>query len=325
MTLPNFLIVGVQKAGTTSLYSYLREHPQVYMSPVKETDFLSYEPPPISESGSLSAADLLTKGGRKRILTIDDYLELFEDVRDEIAIGEASPNYLFYYEQSVRMIKKYVPDAKLIVVLRNPVERAYSDYLMNVRELVGNRKPLAEQVVSSAQSSYTLLKGRYYEGLKHFLEAFDPAQVQIMMYSDLTKNSDRFMSQLYDFIGVDSSFKANTQKRQQTAQVPKNQNINKLLRTRNPLRSAVGTVLKILMPEAQRQKLRSRLIAVNSQGKEGLPLTDEDRVLLENYYREDIIRLQDLINTDLSAWFKVTPAPAWQAAETTETKQDAAA
>ena len=305
MTLPNFLIIGVQKAGTTSLYNYLREHPQVYMSPLKETDFLSYKPPLISESGSASAENLLTKGGRKRILTIDDYRELFDGVRDEIAIGEASPNYLFLHEQSVQMIKKYVPDAKLIVVLRNPVERAYSDYLMNVRELVGNRKPLAEQVIGSAQSSYTLLKGRYYEGMKHFLEAFPPEQIQILMYSDLTKDSDRFMSQLYDFIGVDSSFKANTQKRQQTAQVPKNQNINKLLRTRNPLRSAAGAMLRAVMPEAQRQKLRSRLIAANSQGKEGLPLTNEDRQLLENYYRDDILRLQDLIATDLSDWFKV--------------------
>ncbi len=318
MTLPNFLIVGVQKAGTTSLYNYLREHPQVYMSPVKETEFLSYKPPLDSESASLSATDLLTRGGRKRILTIEAYRELFDGVQDEIAIGEASPNYLFLHEQSVPMIKKYVPDAKLIVVLRNPVERAYSDYLMNVRELVGNRKPLAEQVVSSAQSSYTLLKGRYYAGIKHFLEAFAPEQIQILMHSDLTKDSDRFMSQLYDFIGVDSSFKANTQKRQQTAQVPKNQNINKLLRTRNPLRSAAGAVLRAVMPEAQRQKLRSRLIAANSQGKEGLPLTDEDRRLLENYYREDILRLQDLIDTDLSAWFKVTQLPPQPPVERTE-------
>ena len=196
---------------------------------------------------------------------------------------------------------------------------------MNVRELVGNRKPLAEQVVSSAQSSHTLLKGLYYEGMKHFLEAFPPEQVQILMHSDLTKDSDHFMSQLYDFIGVDSSFKADTQKRQQTAQVPKNQNINKLLRTRNPLRSLAGAVLRTVMPEAQRQKLRSRLIAANSQGKEGLPLTGEDRLLLENYYREDILRLQDLIDTDLSAWFKVTQPSIQQAAEPIAAEQDAAA
>ena len=112
MTLPNFLIIGVQKAGSTSIYNYLREHPQVYMSPLKETEFLSYKPPLISESDSLSAADLLTKGGRKRILTIDDYRELFDGVRDELAIGEASPNYLFFHEQSVRMIKKLCAGCK---------------------------------------------------------------------------------------------------------------------------------------------------------------------------------------------------------------------
>lgn len=310
MALPNFLIFGVQKAGTTSIYDYLREHPQVYVSPRKETDFLGRESLTEAAAEALPDPERLTRGGRKRILTLQDYQSLFDGARDEIAIGEASPNYLFLHEKAVPQIQKHVPDAKLIAVLRNPVDRAYSDYLMHVREVIGNQKSLAEQVRSSPESSHTLLKGRYYEGVKHFLETFGPDQVKIFLYDDLQADSDRFMQQLYSFIGVDSSFKANTRQRKQTAQVPKNQSINQLLRTRNPLRSAVGAVLRVLLPEEQRQKLRSRLIKANSQGKEGLPLSLADRELLENYYREDILRLQTLINRDLSGWFKVTKAPS---------------
>ncbi|MGC1310020.1 MAG: sulfotransferase [Phormidesmis sp.] len=306
MTLPNFLIFGVQKAGTTSIYNYLREHPQVFMSPHKETEFMGRDPAKRSAIASSEPQTKLTPGGRRRILTVEDYEALFDDVTDETAIGEASPNYLFAHSRAVPQIQRYVPQAKLIAVLRNPVDRAYSDYLMHVREMVGNRKPLAEQVRTSAQSSHTLLKGFYYEGLKHFIDTFGTQQVKVFLYDDLQRDPAGLMRELYAFIGVDSDFEADTTRRQQTAQVPKNLRINQLLRTKNPLRSLAGAMLKILMPEAARQKLRSRLIAANSQGKAGLPLSEGDRALLENYYREDILRLQALLNRDLSAWFKAT-------------------
>lgn len=299
MVLPNFLIFGVQKAGTTSIYSYLKQHPQVFMSPRKETDFFCRDlsvPIPADESR-------LTRGGRQRILTIEDYEALFARATDEVAIGEASPNYLFAHENAASGIKKYVPDAKLIAILRNPVERAYSDYLMHVRQVVGNRKPLALQVKESAQSSHTLLKGRYYEGVKHFLETFGAEQVKIFLYDELRQDSVGLMRQIYEFIGVDPSFEADTGKKQQTAQVPKNQSIHQLLQTNNPVRSLAGSILRKVMPEEKRQKLRSRLIAANSAGKEELPLSAEDRQLLEVYYREDVRQLQDLIDRDLSGWF----------------------
>lgn len=304
MTLPNFLIFGVQKAGTTSIYNYLKQHPQVFMSPLKETDFMGRESAADPEDAEVEVQ--LTRGGRQQILNIRDYRALFDGATDEIAIGEASPNYLFDHERAVENIQRHIPDAKLMAVLRNPIERAYSDYLMHVRQVVGNRKPLAEQIKTSANTSHTLLKGRYYDGVKHFLDTFGAEQVKLFLYEDLRKDSAGLMREVYDFIGVERDFDADTSKRQQKAEIPKNQKLNQLLRTNNPLRSAVGTVLRVLLPEEKRQALRSRLIAANSQGKEGMPLSDEDRRLLEDYYREDILRLQDLIGRDLSGWFKVT-------------------
>jgi len=304
MTLPNFLIFGVQKAGTTSIYNYLREHPQVYMSPRKETEFFGREIVEETTYEALSEAEKTNRHGRQHILTLQNYRDLFEGVTDEIAIGEASPNYLFLHEQAVPQIKRYLPDAKLIAVLRNPVDRAYSDYLMHVRDVVGNQKPLAEQIKNSGDSSFTLLKGRYSDGLTHFLNAFGAEQIKVVLYDELREDSDRFMQTLYDFIGVDATFKANTKAKQQTAQVPKNQAINRLLKTQNPLRSIAGAALRTITTENQRHAMRSRIIAANAQGKDALPLSLEDRTLLKNYYREDIQKVQDILNRDLSMWLK---------------------
>lgn len=299
MVLPNFLIFGVQKAGTTSIYKYLKEHPQVFMSPLKETDFFGR---PSALSGQRMEAVSTTKGGRKKIETIEDYRALFEGASQEIAIGEASPNYLFLHDHAVPAIQKHVPDAKLIAILRNPVDRAYSDYLMHVREAIGEPRPLAVQVEKSPESSYTLLKGRYYEGVKHFLDAFGREQVKIFLYDELRQDTPALMREVYDFIGVDSTFEADTSKQQQKAEVPKNQSINKLLRTNNPLRTAVGGLLRTVLPEERRQKLRSLLIAANSQGKSAMPLSSADAQVLTQYYREDVLRLQDLLARDLSHW-----------------------
>ncbi|MGB3768658.1 MAG: sulfotransferase [Phormidesmis sp.] len=304
MTLPNFLIFGVQKAGTTSVYNYLKQHPQVYTSPIKETEFLSRKSARKPELLNDEDRTGLTKGGRQKIVTIERYEALFDAAGEAIALGEASPNYLFAHEQAVPNIQTYIPHAKLIAILRNPVERAYSDYLMSLRQVVGNHKPLAAQVETSRQTSHTLLKGLYYEGTKHFLDAFGPEQVKIFLFDDLRQSSAELMRELYEFIGVDSSFTASTQKKSQTAEVPKNSTINRLLRTKNPIREGAAKVLRAVVSEENRQKLRSQLISANSRGKEYLPLTNDERRLLEDYYRQDILQLQELLGRDLSHWFK---------------------
>lgn len=291
MQLPTFLIVGVQKAGTTSIYNYLQEHPQVYMSPVKETNFLE-------KDWENLAKDKQNKNG---IITLKDYSRLFAGVKDEIAIGEASPNYLFHYESSVPRIQKYVPDAQLIVVLRNPIERAYSDYLMHIRDAIGYR-PLAEQIKYAADKSFIIRKGFYYTPIKYYLNSFGAEQVKVFLYDDLIKDSLKFMRSIYHSIGVDDSLEIDTTKKVQIARVPKNQAINNLLRRKNPLRTFAATTLKTVMPLSARQQLRDRLMNLNYQSKQATPLSPEDRQDLINIYREDILKLQDLINRDLSAW-----------------------
>ncbi|AFZ34043.1 sulfotransferase [Stanieria cyanosphaera PCC 7437] len=291
MRLPNFLIIGIQKAGTTSIYNYLQEHPQIYMSPVKETNFFekNWESLPVEERN------------KKGIITFDDYCQLFTDVQDEIAIGEASPNYLFHYQSSAPKIKQYLPNAKLIAILRNPVERAYSDYLMHIRDAIGSR-PLSEQIKYSAHKSFIIRKGFYYEPLKFYYDQFSPEQIKVFLYEDFCKQPQEIMQEMYRYLDVDDTFCPDVSKKAQVAKVPKNQTINNLLQRQNPLRTLVANSLKIIVPLETRQKLRDSLVNFNSVDKKQAPLSEEDRKQLIKIYQEDILKLQDLLQKDLSMW-----------------------
>ncbi|MGF1481147.1 MAG: sulfotransferase [Cyanophyceae cyanobacterium] len=293
MKLPTFLIVGVQKAGTTSIYKYLQQHPQVYMSPIKETNFL--------EKDWEAFAAETGRQNRSGINTFAEYCHLFENATDELALGEISPNYLFHHETSAERIQRYVPHAKLIAILRNPIERAYSDYLMHVRDAI-DEKSLSEQIKTSAHQSYIIRKGLYYTPLKYYFDKFGQEQLKVYLYEDLCTAPAQFMSALYRFIGVDDGFDIDTSKKAQVAQVPKVKLVNNLLQRQNPLRSSIAAVLKPLFPEEARQTLRQKLVQLNSQDKQKAPLSAEDRQGLIEIYREDILKLQDLIGRDLSTW-----------------------
>lgn len=297
MPLPNFVIFGAQKAGTTSIYNYLKQHPQIYMSPVKETNFflMNWEEEQFRET--------FEDNRRKKIRTLDDYTQLFADVSNEVAIGEVSPNYLLSHETSALQILKYIPKAKLIAVLRNPVDRAYSDYLMNVREGRAKRS-LSEQIKNASQKSHVILKGFYYKGLRTFYDHFDSRQIKIFLYDDLRENPINFMQKMYQFLEVDSSFVPDINKIFQKAQVPKSEAVNKLLYRPNLLRSSIATILRLMLPLETRQKLRKRLIDLNMSNKAPQPLSPEDRQQLLNLYQSDILKLQDLIQRDLSKWLQ---------------------
>lgn len=306
MPLPNFLIFGVQKAGTSSIYDYLKQHPQVYMSPIKETDFLqrNWDWADQEKQRKINA-ERRARGRHECIDSFEKYQRLFDGVTTEIAIGEASPNYLFHGETTIPQIKRYVPDVKLIAILRNPVERAYSDYLMHVREETGGHT-LSEQIVHFPDiPSFTIRKGFYYQQLSLFFQSFDSAKIKIYLYDDLCTDPMGTMQDLYQFIGVDSTFQVDVSERKQVAQVPKNRWFNKLLRTRNPIRETAATVLKFL-PEESRQNLRSALLSINSQDKKKVALlSDDDRQKLLEIYREDTTQLQTLIQRNLSHWLTV--------------------
>lgn len=301
MPLPTFIIIGVQKAGTTSLYNYLTQHPQVYMSPVKEPHFLERD-------WDKYYAETGKSRNPKQIHTWAQYQALFDGVTDEIAIGEASVNCLFHYDWSIPQIQKYTPDVQLIALLRHPAERAHSDYLMHLRDCINpaDQRSLGDHIAAAQNpdqsTSFLIRKGFYAAGIEAFQTAFGRDRVHVFLQDDLRRSATELMRSLYQTLGVDPDFQTDTTRQAQTAAVPKNQTVNALLRQQNPVRSAVAKGLKLVLPPERRQALRQRLLQLNSADKSAAPLTTGDRAALIELYRADILQLQTLIQRDLSAW-----------------------
>ena len=297
MPLPTFLMAGVQKAGTSSVYKYLEQHPQVCLGTVKEPNFLESELP--SETIANNQAYYEKRAFR---YSYEKYLDNFSQCTDELAIGDGSVNCLFHYETSIPRIQKYIPNAKIFVVLRHPVERAFSDYLMHLRDAINSEQTLP--LTKQSPSSFQLRKGLYYESIKSFQETFGTRQFRVYFYKDFCQDSIQMMKSIYEFIGVSADFEPDTSEKYQTASIPKNSFINRLLRKQNPLKTVFRSTIGTLLPEEKRQAIRSWLISKNSQSKQSVSLSPKERQVLLDYYREDVLKLQDYLDRDLSAWFK---------------------
>lgn len=296
MVMPNFLVVGAAKAGTTSLHYYLSQHPQVYMSRIKEPRFFALE------GELLNFRNPDQDINRTSITTLEDYQKLFQGVTNEIAIGETSPLYL-YSPKAVDRIKYYIPDAKLITVLRNPVDRAFSCHSHLIQEgyeLLSFAQGLQaeeERIQNNWAHLWHYRKGGYYyTQVKQYFDAFDFEQIRVYLYEDLSSNSTTIIQDIYHFLGVDSTFQPDLT-RMNVSGIPKSRFLHNLFK-RNPIKTA----LKPLFPVDLRKQIARQVKAWNLQEKPTLP--SEIRAQLVEDYRDDILKLEGLIQRDLSKWLK---------------------
>ncbi|MBK9638978.1 MAG: sulfotransferase [Bacteroidetes bacterium] len=181
---PNFFIVGAAKAGTTSLYQYLSQHPEVYMSPIKEPNYFSTEikfeevRTEVKERIRLLKINSFLKGNMRKpihrafINDIKQYESLFRFVGNQKAIGEASASYL-YSPYAAKAIQEYNSEAKIIIILRNPIQRIYSHYLMDRRMGITNL-PFEEAL--EAEKSYQPRQWSYIL----YLELGEYSQIQTL-------------------------------------------------------------------------------------------------------------------------------------------------
>lgn len=302
MTMPNFLIIGAGKSGTTSLYHYLKQHPQVYMSPVKEPKFFAVEGKELDFRGPNDEISM----NRGSITDINAYQSLFHDVTNEKAIGEASPLYLYSPEAPER-IKHYIPGAKLIAILRDPVERAYSSFLQRVQKaqepLDGFAQALREEE-NRARDNWaprwqSKRIGFYYAHLKRYYEAFDAGQIRVYLYEDLKADPVGLAQDVFRFLEVDDSFTPDTSLRHNVSGIPRSRVLQALISRHNPIKS----VLKPLLPEGVRHHISVSLQTRNIAGPPP-PLDQDIRKELVDMYREDILKLEKLIGRDLSSWLE---------------------
>jgi Sulfotransferase domain len=195
---PNFFIVGAAKAGTSSLHEYLGRHPQIYMSPRKEPHFFS------QVSYTRESEHFL----RPAVGEVG-YAALFEGAERFDAVGESSTSYL-WDERAPYRIRERVPEARIIILLRDPIERAYSHYLADVRyDRV--RLPFSGALLQDAArekkvwgvSRLYVEMGRYASQVSRYLEAFSPDCVRVYLSDDLRRNPEDVLRDVASFLGVD--------------------------------------------------------------------------------------------------------------------------
>jgi hypothetical protein len=302
MTMPNFLVIGSAKCGTDALCNYLSQHPSIYMSSNKEPNFFVAE----------GAGDIPYRGPGDRkaltdwdmwISTADAYQALFANVTTERAIGEGTTWYL-YDELAPGRIRRHIPDARLIAVLRNPVDRAYSAYTMLLRD---GREPARDFATALAAEDERVRAnwepmwhyrrmGFYSSQLKRYYDTFDKAQIHVVLYDDFNARPREVVGDLFRFLEVDDTFEPDTSSRHNVSLVPRHQTFHMLVAGDNPVKSLVKSVV----PPDLRRGVKARLVAGNLT--KPTPMPPAVRRELIEVFRPDVLELQDLLGRDLSRW-----------------------
>ncbi|NPA51292.1 MAG: sulfotransferase [Aquificae bacterium] len=311
MKKPNFFVVGAAKAGTTSIYNYLKPHPQVYVSPIKEPNFFSTDINPEKFRKNYKKEiekdyDKYFKYGEESHLTfirdLNDYLKLFEKVSTEKAIGEFSTSYL-YSKVAAQNIKDFNPDAKIIIVLRNPIERAFSHYLMDLKIGYTNLSfwEAIQRDINSKEKEWGITHlylelGLYYKQVKRYLNTFDKSQVKIFLFEEL-KNTEEFVKALYRFLEIDGNLHfPDTSKVYNKSKVPKYKNLYFWASNLGIIRFS-----QKIFPTGLKKSIKNILFS-----SENLPkLSVKEKEFLKEYYKKDIENLSNLIDKDLNFWLKV--------------------
>jgi hypothetical protein len=287
---PNFLVIGAAKCGTTALYHYLRQHPDIYMSDNKEPLFLAYDfdDPDFSDK---------QRGG---VATLEEYEALFDGVTTERAVGEASTLYV-YSPLTIPNIKRYVPDAKLIALVRNPADRAFSSFQQIVAMGTEPLTDFAEALAAEPQrlATRTTLThyrngGYYYRQLKPYYDEFGSDRIRVYLHEDLTAEPLAVLQDIFRFLGVDDTYAPDFSVRHNVAiaRAPRNP-VAGFLRKPSVIRP-----IRKLVPAP----IRHGLVPVLYTGS-AFPV-EIRRQLIEDF-REDILQLESLIGRDLSAWLEV--------------------
>jgi len=192
---PNFFVVGAPKAATTSLYYYLKNIPQVYMSPIKEPSFFS--PRTVKGAGLLDV-----------VKSKQEYLRLFDSASGFYAVGEASPTYLWDPDVP-KLIHEAVPNAKIIAILRDPIERAYSQYLEKIK-YSGSKISFYDELIRDRQIKeriYPISKlyvefGMYFDQVKRYFDQFGKPNVKVIIFEEFISHPMDTVNEILEFLGI---------------------------------------------------------------------------------------------------------------------------
>jgi Sulfotransferase family len=321
VALPNFFVAGAPKAGTTALHAALARHPELWMSPVKEPKFFLTDGPPPAQGGPGDA-----KTYRENVWRRADYEALFDGAPAGALLGESTPFYL-YSQAAQRRIRALVPDARMIIVLRDPIERAHSNWahlwsagLDPIDDFV-QACDAEDRRIAAGWADFWRYKrlGLYGEQVQHLYSVFPADQVLLLRYRDLLEDPAGAMNRICAFLGVSQGVISDLPRENVTAhpdQTRRHRYLSMVLRA--------GTALSTALPRHPAKIVIDRLERSLQQGAAPRrPLTWAQRQALIPFFEADVRLLEDLTGDGFSDWLLpreasgglvgARPAGQWQA------------
>ncbi|PSR23047.1 MAG: hypothetical protein C7B45_04540 [Sulfobacillus acidophilus] len=293
MSTPNFFILGAPRSATTFLYRAVAQHPQIYMSPVKEPAFFSHD--------EREPKWITPVAAPRGIVQWADYLKLFDAGASYPVRGEASTGYLAdaYAAQRIQLRLKEPP--YMVAVLRHPADRAYSHYVYHRMGTV-EPAPTFEEAIKdedNRRAHHWNMQWRYRETglygqhLARYLDLFGSSRLLVLLHEEFD-DAPAVFRRVFGFLGIDDQVPINLGGKVNESGVSKSSFAAWILQNRNP----VKLLARKILPAAARSKLRHQLT------DRPPAMTAQTRADLIAFYREDILRTQALIGRDLSAWLK---------------------
>lgn len=308
--LDNFYIVGAAKSGTTSLYHHLDRHPDVYMSPIKEPHYfckdIRYEnfDKKYQEDVRFDVKMYLKKKilEKKHIAYIDsfsEYSQLFREKGKEKISGEISTGYL-YSKVAAKEIYKFDSSAKIAMVLRDPIERAFSHWMMDLRSNGVCRSSFHEAILKDQEDTNGIWGknhlyievGLYHKQVERYFTVFPKEQVLVLLYDDLKNNPADFFKKLFEFLEIED-LPIDVGERYNFASLPKYPAFDAIIK-----KVRLNQLAAKYFPVSVKERIKNILF-----NKDNLPkLTSRDRANIISYFETDIILLEELLGRNLSAW-----------------------
>ena len=291
---PNFLIITAPKTGSTSLVNYLREHPQIFISyPGEPRYFIRDIIKKLPTEDTMR--DYLLKSS---FLTWNDYINLFSLANDnEIMLGEGTTQYLYYHNEVIPQIKEKLGDIPIIILLRNPTDRAFSNYnFQPTGQFLSFEDALQKEEERKKNNffSFWLYKeqGMYCEAVKAYKNNF--SKVTFLLTDDLKDRPIETMKDLYSFLGVDNSFIPKTNSHHNVTKIPKNKIIHFIIYFLNKHNIKLFFFSKHFKEKIRQKLFKNSNVRINTETKKQLNM----------FFKKDIICLENEIEKDLSNWYK---------------------
>lgn len=296
--LPDFISIGAFKSGTTSLMSWLSQHPQIFIPWLQEPNYFAsphFKPHDDGETRPQRSVEGVYN--RLRTDSLSQYAALFDRVPPDAVAGESSPQYLRDPVACPR-IAELLPDVKLIAILRHPADRAFSDYSMLVRD--GLETGSFDEAIRRPRGMETFAHyvetGFYGSQLRPYVETFPADQLRVVFFEDLRDNPRGLVRSFFEWFGVDPDFEPDVTEVRNISGVPRNAMIASAYRVRRRLQPYV----KPFVPSHLQRLVDARLIGGLDRAHLDLALRRE----LISIYTDDIRLLAELVDRDLEHWLR---------------------